>query len=212
MLDGCNRLASGAQVGILARRKLDILENVSRHSARGRDEGLLTMKTRCSECGCITGHFASCPRVRDTPQVQVNRIEGRQYSGLLWIDDSDNSTNFKFNIAGGDFASARQVLGRFIAILQKRLDDESKCPFYKSEEELMKPSKYARLQYAALACAEFFRDELQMGDIESLSPRIAGYMKDLKTLCFDALGDPLVVDAAAIRRKVTTNDDKAATQ
>lgn len=66
-----------------------------------------------------------------------------------------------------------------------------------------KPSKYARLQYAALACGEFFRDELTFGDIESLSPRIAQHMKTLRETCFDALGDPSIADADAIRRKVS---------
>lgn len=89
------------------------------------------MNARCLECRYREpNHLASCSRVRNTPQVQVERIEGRRYSGLLWIDDKDNSTNFKFNIAGGDFASARQALVRFIAVLQKRLDEEAKCPFH----------------------------------------------------------------------------------
>jgi hypothetical protein len=74
-----------------------------------------------------------------------------------------------------------------------------------------KPSKYAKLQYAALACGEFFRDELQFGNIETLSPRVAGYMKDLKELCFDALGDPSIADAAAIKRKVSVDVDDART-
>ena len=68
---------------------------------------------------------------------------------------------------------------------------------------MAKPSKYAKLQYAALACGEFFRDELRFGNIETLSPRVAGHMKDLKELCFDALGDPSIADAAAIKRKVS---------
>lgn len=72
-----------------------------------------------------------------------------------------------------------------------------------------KPSKYAKLQYAALACGEFFRDELRFGNIEDLSPRVAGYMKDLKKLCFDALGDPSVADAALIKRKVSVDIDNA---
>lgn len=67
------------------------------------------------------------------------------------------------------------------------------------------PSKYARLQYAALACGEFFRDELRFGNIESFSPRIAKHMQTLKNTCFDALGDPTIADAAAIRRKVSVN-------
>lgn len=95
------------------------------------------MKTRCPECGYHdenAGHFASCSKVRNTPRVQVERIEGRKYSGLLWIDDSDNSTNFKFNIAGGDFAAARKALVRFIAVLQKKLDDETKCPFHTARD------------------------------------------------------------------------------
>lgn len=90
---------------------------------------------RCSECRYHdedAGHFAFCSEVRDIPRVQVERIEGSKYSGLLWIDDADNSTNFKFNIGGGDLASARKALVRFVAILQKRLDDEARCPFYKS--------------------------------------------------------------------------------
>ena len=70
----------------------------------------------------------------------------------------------------------------------------------------LKPSKYARLQYATLACGEFFRDELQFGNIEVLSPRVAGYMKDLRDLCFDALDDPSIADAAAIKRKVSVDD------
>lgn len=89
------------------------------------------MNARCSECGYLNlGHYKSCSKVANTPHVQVERIEGRKYSGLLWIDDDDNSTNFKFNIAGGDFPSARKALKRFIAVLQQKLDDESKCPFY----------------------------------------------------------------------------------
>lgn len=72
-----------------------------------------------------------------------------------------------------------------------------------------KPSKYAKLQYAALACGEFFRDELQFGTIESLSPRIAAHMQTLRTLCFDALGDPSVADAAAIRRKVSVDVEES---
>lgn len=74
----------------------------------------------------------------------------------------------------------------------------------------MKPSKYAKLQYAALACGEFFRDELTFGNIESLSPRIAQHMQTLRTTCFDALGDPSVADAAAIRRKVSVNVEESA--
>ena len=74
----------------------------------------------------------------------------------------------------------------------------------------MKPSKYAKLQYAALACGEFFRDELAFGNIESLSPRIAAHMQTLRTTCFDALGDPSVADAAAIRRKVSVNVEESA--
>lgn len=93
------------------------------------------MNARCPECGYRNiGHLASCSRVRDSPQVQVERIEGRRYSGLLWIDDEDDSTNFKFNIAGGDFAAARKALVRFINVLQKKLDDESRCPFNPANE------------------------------------------------------------------------------
>jgi hypothetical protein len=62
--------------------------------------------------------------------VQARRLEGRKYWGLLWIDEKDNSTNFKFNIEGGDFPSARDALTRFIAVMQKRLDNEKKCPNY----------------------------------------------------------------------------------
>lgn len=84
------------------------------------------MKIRCPECGYQDhtglGHFKSCPTIANTPRIQVERIEGRKYSGLLWIDDDDNSTNFKFNIAGGDFASARRALKRFIAVLQQKLN------------------------------------------------------------------------------------------
>lgn len=74
---------------------------------------------------------------------------------------------------------------------------------------MSQPSKYTKLQYAALACAEFFRDELRFGNIESLSPRIAAHMETLKTTCFDALGDPSVADAAAIRRKVSVDVEES---
>ncbi len=80
----------------------------------------------------------------------------------------------------------------------------------KQKPHVPKPSKYAQLQYAALACGEFFRDELRWGNIEILSPRVAKYMEDLKTLCFDALGDPSIADAAAIKRKVSVNVDEEA--
>lgn len=66
-----------------------------------------------------------------------------------------------------------------------------------------RPSKYARLQYAALICGEFFRDELQFGNVAHLSPRIAQRMQELKTECFDALGDISVWDAEIIRRKIS---------
>jgi hypothetical protein len=70
---------------------------------------------------------------------------------------------------------------------------------------MKQPSKYAKLQYAALACGEFFRDELRFGNIEALSPRIAKHMETLKATCFDALGDPSVADAAEIRRRVSVD-------
>ena len=75
---------------------------------------------------------------------------------------------------------------------------------------MKQPSRYAKLQYAALACGEFFRDELIFGNIEDLSPRIAGHMKTLRAACFDALGDPSVADAAAIRRKVSVDVEESA--
>ncbi len=75
---------------------------------------------------------------------------------------------------------------------------------------MKKPSKYAMLQYAVLACGEFFRDELQFGNIAHLSPRVAQHMQSLKTTCFDALGDPSVADAAAIRRRVSVNVEESA--
>lgn len=74
---------------------------------------------------------------------------------------------------------------------------------------MKQPSKYAKLQYAALACAEFFRDELQFGE-ELLRPRIAGHYKTLKATCFDALGDISVADAAVIRRKVSVDVEESA--
>lgn len=88
---------------------------------------------RCPECRATNGnHFTSCSTVANTPRVQVGRLETQKYWGMLWIDKKDNSTNFKFNVEGGDFASARKALVRFIAVLQKRLDDEKKCPVYKA--------------------------------------------------------------------------------
>ena len=73
---------------------------------------------------------------------------------------------------------------------------------------MKQPSKYAKLQYAALACAEFFRDELQFGE-GLVSERIAGHFKTLKETCFDALGDISVADAAAIRRKVSVDVEES---
>lgn len=58
---------------------------------------------------------------------------GRRYSGELWLD-LDGTANFKWHIEGGDFLSAREVLVKFIACLQSRLDSEQKCPFYESRE------------------------------------------------------------------------------
>jgi len=77
---------------------------------------------------------------------------------------------------------------------------------------MKRPSKYAKLQYAALACGEFFRDELRFGNIDSISPRIAAHMQTLKATCFDALGDPSVADAANIRRKVSIDVEESAVQ
>jgi hypothetical protein len=62
--------------------------------------------------------------------AQVNAIANNKYTGLLWIDDNDNSTNFRFNIAGGDFSSAREILIRFIAVLQEKLDNAERCPYF----------------------------------------------------------------------------------
>jgi hypothetical protein len=89
------------------------------------------MSERCIKCGKPNGdHLVSCPVVANTPRVQARELEGHRYTGLLWIDESDGSTNFKFNANGGDFASGRKALQRFVAVIQKRLDDEEKCPSY----------------------------------------------------------------------------------
>ena len=86
---------------------------------------------RCSKCRLANGdHLASCPEVANTPRVQADRLEGRKYWGMLWIDESDNSTNFKFHVAGGDFASARAALTRFIGVIDDRIKNEKRCPFY----------------------------------------------------------------------------------
>lgn len=70
-----------------------------------------------------------------------------------------------------------------------------------------KPSKYAQLQYAVLACGEFFRDELDFMHIGDTSPYLAKKMSELRTLCFDVLGDPSIADAARIKRKVTVDEE-----
>jgi hypothetical protein len=56
------------------------------------------------------------------------------YSGELWIDPDDDTVNFKYHIQGGTFLEARNVLVKFIACLQSRLDSEKKCPFYENKE------------------------------------------------------------------------------
>lgn len=56
-----------------------------------------------------------------------------KYSGELWLDP-DGTANFKWHIEGGDFLAAREVLVKFIACLQSRLDSEQKCPYYEARE------------------------------------------------------------------------------
>jgi hypothetical protein len=87
---------------------------------------------RCPECHYdeSRGHLASCSKVRDRLDVQAQSVADNKYSGLLWIDDSDDSTNFSFNIAGGDFSAAREVLIRFAAVIQEKLDNAVKCPYF----------------------------------------------------------------------------------
>ena len=48
------------------------------------------------------------------------------------MDDHDDSVNFKFHIAGGDFLSAREVLIKFRDVIQARLDAEKRCPYFET--------------------------------------------------------------------------------
>lgn len=91
------------------------------------------MNERCIKCKAKDGdHLYSCPEVINTLRVQVEEMEESKYTGLLWIDEQDGSTNFKFNVAGGDFSSAREALSKFVAVIQDRLNNAEQCPFFES--------------------------------------------------------------------------------
>ena len=87
------------------------------------------LNVKCPYCGLANGdHFASCPETANDPKA----FESRQYSGVLWIDDSDGSVNFKFHVSGGDFLSAREAMIKFRDVIQARLDSETRCPYYEA--------------------------------------------------------------------------------
>jgi hypothetical protein len=87
------------------------------------------LKIICSHCGLTNGdHSASCQETASDPRA----FESRQYWGVLWMDDHDDSVNFKFHIAGGDFLSAREVLIKFRDVIQARLDAEKRCPYFET--------------------------------------------------------------------------------
>lgn len=64
----------------------------------------------------------------------ITLMKPRKYSGELWIDE-DGSANFRFHIEGGSFLDAQDALNKFITVLQSRLDNAKKCPFYKEKPE-----------------------------------------------------------------------------
>jgi hypothetical protein len=54
----------------------------------------------------------------------------KEISAQLWLDKDEN-VNFKFHLIHATFEEGREALKKFIALMQSRLDDQKKCPFYK---------------------------------------------------------------------------------
>jgi rRNA maturation endonuclease Nob1 len=65
-----------------------------------------------------------CKRVDEAEAA----VKSSRYGGHLWLD-KDGTANFKFHIAGGDFATARSALEKFIQCLQDKLNRGMDCPY-----------------------------------------------------------------------------------
>jgi hypothetical protein len=75
--------------------------------------------------------------------VQRGAVTQHRYRGEVWIDEAGEA-NFRFHIAGGSFGEAREALARMIGVMQDRLDNAERCPFY----EPPLPSQARRVEAA----------------------------------------------------------------
>lgn len=57
-----------------------------------------------------------------------------QPHGELWIDEAGEA-HFLCHTVGDDFTGTRTAIEKFIAVLQRQLDNEARCPLFAAGEE-----------------------------------------------------------------------------
>lgn len=76
------------------------------------------------------------PHTKQLGSENVMASEPQTDDRQLWAEllmSPDGTAHFKWHIEGLSFAEARAGLKQFIALMQGRLDDQQRCPFYQPE-------------------------------------------------------------------------------
>ena len=109
-----------------------------------------------------TGHFGAdlvAYRATLSELKEEAAVKCARYGGHLWLDE-DGTANFKFHIAGGDFATARFALEKFIECLQDKLNRGMDCPYSdRVMNHCSKCGKDFEYAYESDVCPSCFRYE-----------------------------------------------------